>query len=120
MFESLLKGHIQEHLDKHNLINSSQHVFTKGKSCLTNLLKFLEDITLALDKGEPVDAIYLDFSKAFDKVLRQILLVKLRAHGISGHVVNWIENWLSYRKLRVVINGEASMWSDVTSGVPQG
>ncbi len=67
-----------------------------------------------------MDAIYLDFSKAFDKVPRQRLLVKLRAHGISGHVVNWIENWLSYRKQRVVINGEASMWSDVTSAVPQG
>ncbi len=66
-----MKDQICQHLDKYNLINSSQHGFTKGKSCLTNLLEFLEDVTLALDKGEPVDAIYLDFSKAFDKVPRR-------------------------------------------------
>ena len=50
------------------LINGSQHGFTKGMSCLTNMLEFFEKITDAIDKGKPYDCIYLDFAKAFDKV----------------------------------------------------
>lgn len=115
-----MKDRINNHLDVHNLINKSQHGFMKGKSCLTNLLEFLEDVTTEIDSGKPVDAIYLDFSKAFDKVPKHRLIAKVRAHGISGNVLSWIENWLTDRKQRVVIKGSRSSWSIVLSGVPQG
>ena len=55
-------------LVKHKLINPSQHGFLKARSCLTNLLCFFEEITKWVDEGSPVDVIYLDFQKAFDKV----------------------------------------------------
>jgi len=55
------------------------------------LLVFLEEVTSYLDSGYPVDVIYLDFKKAFDKVPHQRLLLKLAAHGISGNVLKWIE-----------------------------
>ena len=55
-------------LIKHKLINTSQHGFLKAKSCLTNLLCFLDEITKWVDEGSPVDVIFLDFQKAFDKV----------------------------------------------------
>jgi hypothetical protein len=67
VMESIIKDEIFEHLEKHNLIKDSQHGFTKGRSCLTNLLEFLEEITRVIDSGKPVDVIYLDFAKAFDK-----------------------------------------------------
>ena len=73
-----------------------------------------------VDEGSPVDIIYLDFSKAFDKVPHKRLVQKLKAHGIKGEVVNWIEEWLRDRKQRVVVNGESSDWAKVESGVPQG
>ena len=74
ILESMIKDKIVEHLQVFNLINDSQHGFMKGRSCLTNLLEYLETVTKLLDEGVPVDVIYLDFSKAFDKVPHARLL----------------------------------------------
>jgi ribonuclease P/MRP protein subunit RPP40 len=68
----------------------------------------------------PVDVIYLDFQKAFDKVPHERLLKKIKAHGVTGKVVEWVKSWLKDRKQRVVLNGKRSQWSKVKSGVPQG
>ena len=65
----------------------------------------MEEVTNYLDSGYPVDVIYLDFQKAFDKVSHQRLLMKLAAHGLGGDILQWIGNWLSNRKQRVVLNG---------------
>ena len=102
------------------MIKDSQHGFVSGRSCLTNLLVFLEKITQFVDKGYPVDVVYLDFSKAFNWVPHQRLLKKLSAHGIGGRISSWIGTWLNDRKQRVCINGNTSEWTDVKSGVPQG
>ena len=73
-----------------------------------------------VDDGSPVDAVYSDFQKAFDKVPHQRLLFKLKAHGICNYVINWIEKWLTHRRQRVIVDGEISNWKSVLSGVPQG
>ena len=116
----LIKDHMVEFLVKHKLLNSSQHGFLKARSCLTNMLCFLEEITKWIDVGSPVDIIYLDFQKAFDKVPHQRLLLKLKAHGIGDSITDWIEQWLTDRRQRVVVDGEVSNWKSVLSGVPQG
>jgi len=90
------------------------------QSCSTNLLEFLEYITTQIDERNPIDVIYLDFQKAFDKVPHARLICNLKAHGISGKILTWIENWLLNRKQRVVVNGKLSWLIDVLSGVPQG
>ena len=105
---------------KNNLINPSQHGFRKARSCLTNMFCFLEDVTKWVDEGSPVDIIYLDFFKAFDKVPHQRLLLKLKAQGIGNAMVNWIEKWLIDRRQRVVVDGEVLNWKSALSGVPQG
>ena len=120
ILESIIKDKIVEHLDKFKLIRASQHGFTRGRSCLTNLLDFIEVVTKNLDKGQPVDLIYLDFAKAFDKVPFIRLLKKLEAHGIGGYILQWIKNWLNSRRQKVCINKVFSEWIEVTSGVPQG
>ena len=61
LLERLIKDHLVDFLVKNKLINPSQHGFLKARSCLTNMLCFLEDITKWLDEGSPVDIIYLDF-----------------------------------------------------------
>ncbi|CAM4640541.1 unnamed protein product [Lepidochelys kempii] len=71
-------------------------------------------------KGDPVDIVYLDFQKAFDKVPHQRLLSKVSCHGIRGKVLSWIGNWLKDRKQRVGITCQFSEWREVNSGVPQG
>ena len=118
--ESIIKDDVVDHLMTYHLIKSSQHGFMSKKSCTTNMLEFLETLTAELDEGHPLDIIYLDFAKAFDKVPIRRLLAKVKAHGVDGKVLQWITNWLSGRKQRVVINGQHSDWEDVLSGVPQG
>ena len=120
LLETLIRDHMVEFLVKRKLINTSQHGFLKARSCLSNLLCFLEEITKWVDDGSPVDVIYLDFQKAFDKVPHQRLLLKLKASGIGNDVINWIEKWLTHRKQRVIVDGEISNWKSVLSGVPQG
>ena len=73
-----------------------------------------------MDEGSPVDVIYLDFKKAFDKVPHQRLILKLKSHGMGNSIKNWIEQWLTDMKQRVVVDGEVSSWKSVLSGVPQG
>ena len=118
--ESLLRDAIVEHLEKHNLLRGSQHGFMSGRSTLSNLLEYLEELTKLVDDGHSVDIVYLDFAKAFDKVPHKRLIRKCEGLGIQGKVLMWIEEWLTDRKQRVVLNGNASKWGQVLSGVPQG
>ena len=120
LLESIVKANMIGHLEKHNLLHDSQHGFRGGKSCLTNLLELFETVTKHQDEGEPVDLVYLDFAKAFDKVPYQRLFKKLQAHGISGKVLLWVKQWLSSRRQRVCVNKTFSEWKPVISGVPQG
>ena len=109
-----------EHLEQHKPINVSQHGFLPGRSCFTNRLVYLENVTKHVDSGLPVDTLYLDFAKAFDNVTHRRLLMKLKAHGIDGVLVEWIRRWLTDRKQRLILNGGTSDWLPVLSGVPQG
>ena len=120
VMESIIRDAILEHLDMFELIRSSQHGFMAGRSCVTNLLEYLEELTKLVDRGASVDVVYLDFAKAFDKVPIARLLEKCRGVGIDGNILGWIKSWLSGREQRVVLNGQASSWGEVLSGVPQG
>ena len=73
-----------------------------------------------MDEGSPVDVIYLDFQNAIDKVSHQRLILKLKSHGMGNSIINWIEQWLTDRRQRIVVDGEVSSWKSVLSGVPQG
>ena len=120
ILNSILRDNIVNHLTSHSLLLQPQHGFTKGRPCLTDLLLFLEDVTKAIDEGKPMDVVYLNFSKAFDKVPHQMLLHKTDTRGIGANVAAWVREWLHYRKQKVVLNGEYSKLQDVLSGVPQG
>jgi hypothetical protein len=120
--ETVIKNKMMQHLQSQNLIKLSQHGFIQGRSCATNLVMFLDELTKAIDKGIPADVFYLDFAKACDKVPKERLpvIIKLEAKGITGRMKNWIGEWLAGRTQRVVIDGESSEESNVDSGVPQG
>jgi len=111
---SALTGHVK---DKQG-IRPSQHGFVTGRSCLTNMISFYDQVTHLVEEGKAVDVIYLDFSKAFDTVPHSILLEKSAAHGLDGCTLCWIKNWLNGRVQRVLVNGFKSSWWPVMSGVP--
>ncbi|GAB0209906.1 mitochondrial enolase superfamily member 1 [Grus japonensis] len=120
VMEQLILGVIYNYVEEKVVIRNGQHGFTKGKSCLTNLIAFYDGMTSWVDEGRAVDVVYLDFSKAFDIVSHNILIGKLRKHGLDEWTVRWVENWLNDRAQRIVISGAESSWRSVASGVPLG
>ena len=120
LLETIIRDHMMDFIVKHKLLNTSQHGFLKARSGVTIFLCFFEEITKWVDDGSPVDVIYLDFQKAFDNVPHQRQILKLKSHGMGNSIINWLEQWLTDRRQRVVVDGEVSSWKFVLSGVPQG
>ena len=111
---SVIYSHVSAYLSEW------QHGFVKGRSTATQLILTHHEWAKALDEGHQVDVVFLDFSKAFDRVSHQALLHKLCNFGISGELLKWCQDYLSNRRQRVVIDGYSSSLTEITSGVPQG
>ena len=102
VLESIIKDEITSHLRKHILIRGFQHGFMPKRSCLINLLLFLEEITAQVDKGHPVDIIYMDLVRPSIRCRTECFL----SYGIVPKLIKWIEAWLYNRKQRVVLKGK--------------
>ncbi|CAM5092187.1 unnamed protein product [Eretmochelys imbricata] len=119
IMEQIVEQSICKHLEDNEVINNSQHGFVKNKSCQTNLIGFFDRVTSLLHRGEAVDVVYLDFSKAFDTILHDLLINKLRKCNLDGATIRWMHNWLENRSQRVVVSGSQSCSKGIMSGVPQ-
>ena len=118
--EHCVRNHIVNHMMVNNLFSSQQYGFVKGRSTVLQLLNVMDMWTNAIDKGDSIDTVYLDFTKAFDKVLHNRLMGKLKSIGINTETLHWIKAFLSDRVKQVCINGANSTWKKVTSGIPTG
>jgi hypothetical protein len=118
--EALVREQLMDHLQSNGLVSRWQHGFTKGRSCVTQLLETLDIWTEVLDEGGCVDTVYMDYMKAFDSVPHRRLVSKVEAHGINGKVLQWVRDFLSNRTQTVVVNGVKSNPAKVSSGIPQG
>ena len=121
IFERVIRKQVTQFLTERGYLNSSQHGFREGRSCMSALLSVYDDLMLMFTESTcSVDMIYLDFSKAFDKVDHGVLLHKLRDMGIAGNLGIWFHSFLSNRYHFVRLPGGSSAASPVISGVPQG
>ena len=108
------------HLDSNDILSDHQHGFRQRRSCESQLINTLRDFFNCLDMSSQVDAILLDFSKAFDKVDHSKLLLKMHKYGIRDNLLDWSASFLKGRTQRVLVNGALSDPCPVLSGVPQG
>jgi len=120
IFETIIRKHIVEHVERSGLFSRHQHGLMKNRSCLTNLLETLKDWTRTLKEGFGMDILYLDYQKAFDTVPHCRLIKKLKWYGLDESLSKWIMNFVSQRHMRVRVREESSSWSSIDSGVPQG
>ena len=108
--ESIIRDSIVDHVRRYQLIRSSQHGFVNARSPQDNLLEYMEKLTKLVDEGHSVDVIYCDFSIGFDVDFTEDSLQSVKDWG----------SWLTGKKQRVVLNGQASDWGKVVSSVVQG
>ena len=110
VFEAVVGDEIVVFWDKYKLVRDSQNSFMKGRSCVTNLSLFLDQILRCVHERFCVDIVFLDLAKAFDKVPHLRLMEKLKKHGIGGKLLRTIGNWLSARRQRVCVKSVMSAW----------
>ena len=101
---------------ENELISPNQSGFKRGDSCINQLLAITHEIYKSFDDGFEVRGVFLDISKAFEKVWHEGLIFKLKQNGISGNLLNLL---CVFRKQRILLNGQVTDWSDVRAGVPQ-
>ena len=119
IFERLIFNKMFGFFIENDLISQHQSGFKPGDSCINQLLSITHEICQSFNEGFDVRSVFLDISKAFDKVWYDGLIFKLKQSGISGNLLNLLSNFLRNRKQRVVLNGQTSSWADVNAGVPE-
>lgn len=120
LMEHIIYSHVASHLDNNSFFFRKQHGFRPGLSCETQLFEFTTDLNLNLDSSFQTDVIYIDFSKAFDRVAHRRLMAKLSCLNLDPLTLSWIKSFLTARSQFTVIGGKLSTAAQVVSGVPQG
>ena len=94
------------HLERHNILSDHQHGFRKRRSCETQLIQAVDDLAKCLNEGGQIDAVLLDFSKAFDKVSQHHLATKLHHNDMRGKTLERVKSFLSSRTQEVILEGK--------------
>ena len=111
IIEHIMLSHIAKHIAKNNIIINEQHGFRNKLSIITQLMNTTTDWANTLNNKGQTDIMFLDFSKAFDKISHKFLLSKLHYYGIRNHTLSWIGAFLSNRTQTTVVNGVHSSYA---------
>ena len=120
IFEKMIYNNIYPYIFNNNFISDKQSGYRRKDSTVKQLISITHEIYKAFDKSQEIQAVFLDISRAFDRVWHKGLLFKLKRIGIEDEVINILSSFLADRKQRVVIDGTSSEWTSIESGVPQG
>ena len=119
ILEKIVFDSVYHFLNRNNQLSKNQSGFRPGDSTINQLLSITADMFQSFENYHETRAIFLDISKAFDKVWHEGLIGKLKSNGISGSLLDFFTNYLSDRYQRIVLNGTESNWVKLTAGVPQ-
>ena len=121
VFEKVIYNSLFKYLLNNQLLSENQSGFRKGDSCVSQLISITHNIYKAFDGNPSLETrgVFLDISKAFDKVWHKALLFKLKSYGVEGKAYKILKDYLSNRKQRVLLNGQFSSWLPINAGVPQ-
>ena len=122
LFEKMIYDAYYEYFSNNNIINVNQSGFRSGDSCTNQLSVIVHEILKSFDSSTTLDVrgVFLDISKAFDRVWHEGLIYKLSCYGIEGKALKILQSFLNNRYQRVVLNGQSSNWEKINAGVPQG
>ena len=122
ILEKIIFNSLYNYLNTNNLITANQSGFRPGDSTTNQLLFLVNEIHKSFESSKVLEvrAVFLDISKAFDKVWHDGLIFKLKQNGICGNLLELFQSYLDERKQRVTLNGSYSDFSLIESGVPQG
>ena len=122
IYERVIYNVLFNYFKDNKLFKPSQSDFLPCDSCIAQLLSIIHEMQTNFDNNPPADGkgVFLDVSKAFDKVWHIGLLFRLKAHGVDGELLSLLENYLQNRKKRVVLIGLTSDWREINYGVPLG
>lgn len=120
IMEHILASNMMNHLETNKILYDLQHGFRANRSCESQVLSLVHELTENNNKNIQTDLIIMDFAKAFDKVPHKRLIYKLKYFGINEQTTNWIKSFLSNRTQTVLLENSTSSKIPVTSGVPQG
>ena len=120
ILEKIVFDQLYSYLNTHNLLSKNQSGFRSGDSTIYQLISITSNIFESFEEYDETRAVFLDISKAFDKVWHEGVLYKLKCNGISGNLLEFIKHYLQNRHQRVVLNGTKSDWKKIYAGVPQG
>ena len=120
-FKKVIFNSFFKYLDDNNLLTSNQSGFRLGHSCVHQPLSITREIYKAFDANPSLDGrgVFLDLSKAFDRVWHDGLMYKLKSSGICGNYYKLIHSFLSDRYQRLVLSSQSSKWSHNKAGVLQ-
>jgi len=118
--EHVIASYLRQVWDKNKWLYEGQHGFRPGYSCESQVITVCQDVADSMDNGDRIDAIAIDFSKAFGLVPHDRLLMKIAILGVDSRIVAWVSEFLRGRTQRVKVGGQLSEKVRVTSGVPQG
>ena len=111
-----------EYFQENKFLSDNQSGLRSGDSCISQLITITHEIYKAFDGNPSLETrdVFLDISKAFDKVWHGGLLYKLKCYGVEGSFYHILKNYLQNRKQKVLLNGQSSSWLNINAGVPQG
>jgi hypothetical protein len=116
----VIVDHLYTYLEENELLSYKQFGFRRGRTVEDQLLLTYGEVAAWVDSGFVVDVVLFDFSKAFDVVEHDVLILKLQSIGVGGALLKWIADFLRGRVMSVAVSGSCSASRPVQSGVPQG